>query len=74
MQSTSAGRRFRCNPYVKGLDGTREDVVELYRSRIEDNPTWRAQIRRELRGKDLVCWCPLSDLCHADVLLEVANG
>lgn len=27
----------------------------------------------ELRGKDLVCWCaPLP--CHADVLLELANG
>lgn len=27
-----------------------------------------------LRGKDLVCWCPLDQPCHADVLLELANG
>ena len=27
----------------------------------------------ELRGKDLACWCPLDQPCHADVLLEVAN-
>jgi len=27
----------------------------------------------ELRGKDLVCWCPLDKPCHADVLLEIAN-
>ena len=33
----------------------------------------------ELRGKDLVCWCPIIDEhgdrvpCHADVLLEIAN-
>ena len=27
-----------------------------------------------LRGKDLVCWCPLGRLCHADVLLELANA
>jgi len=27
----------------------------------------------ELRGKDLVCWCPLDKPCHADVLLELAN-
>lgn len=27
----------------------------------------------ELRGKDLVCWCPLDQPCHADVLLELAN-
>lgn len=34
----------------------------------------------ELAGKDLACWCPLEDEhgdrvpCHADVLLEIANG
>jgi hypothetical protein len=27
----------------------------------------------ELRGKDLACWCPLDQQCHADVLLELAN-
>lgn len=27
-----------------------------------------------LRGKDLACWCPLDQPCHADVLLEIANG
>jgi hypothetical protein len=26
-----------------------------------------------LRGMDLCCWCPLSQPCHADVLLELAN-
>lgn len=35
--------------------------------------------RRELAGRDLACWCPLPaspaepDLCHAAVLLAVAN-
>lgn len=28
----------------------------------------------ELRGRDLVCWCDLFSPCHADVLLELANG
>ena len=27
----------------------------------------------ELRGKNLACWCPLGQPCHADVLLELAN-
>lgn len=27
----------------------------------------------QLRGKDLACWCPLDQPCHADVLLELAN-
>lgn len=28
----------------------------------------------ELRGRDLACWCPVGRPCHADVLLELANG
>jgi hypothetical protein len=28
---------------------------------------------RELRGRDLACWCPLDHPCHADVLLRIAN-
>ena len=34
----------------------------------------REQIRAELAGRDLACWCPLDGPCHADVLLELANG
>lgn len=29
--------------------------------------------RYELGGRDLACWCPLDQPCHADVLLELAN-
>jgi hypothetical protein len=32
------------------------------------------QVRAELRGKDLCCWCPTGSRCHADVLLEIANA
>jgi hypothetical protein len=28
----------------------------------------------ELAGKDLACWCSIDQPCHADVLLEIANG
>jgi hypothetical protein len=31
------------------------------------------EIRSDLAGRDLACWCPLDGPCHADVLLEVAN-
>lgn len=31
-------------------------------------------VQRELRGHDLSCWCPETQPCHADVLLEVANA
>jgi hypothetical protein len=29
---------------------------------------------RELKGKNLSCWCPIGQPCHADVLLKLANG
>lgn len=31
-------------------------------------------IREHLRGRDLACWCALDQPCHADVLIELANG
>lgn len=40
----------------------------------------RIQSIASLRGKNLACWCPLTDKdgkpvpCHADVLLELANA
>lgn len=34
----------------------------------------RVERLKTLRGKDLSCWCPLDQPCHADVLLEVANS
>ncbi len=43
----------------------REPVTYTY-------PT-RAQIRAEMVGRDLACWCALNERCHADVLLEIAN-
>jgi hypothetical protein len=32
-----------------------------------------ADVRRELAGKSLACWCPPGEPCHADVLLAVAS-
>ena len=32
-----------------------------------------ALIREQLRGRNLACWCPLDQPCHADFLLEIAN-
>lgn len=37
-------------------------------------------VLNQLKGKDLACWCPLTNkdgtpcLCHADVLLRIANA
>ena len=61
---------------------TPEIAVALYRSAlVGSSPRWRVglwidldDVRRELRGHDLACWCPLDQPCHADVLIELANG
>ena len=58
-------------PNWRFLGGRRGPVAWTYPSVDE--------IRSELGGHDLACWCPLVDLgsrfpCHADVLLELANG
>jgi hypothetical protein len=31
-------------------------------------------VRRELNGRDLICWCKAGAPCHADVLLAIANA
>lgn len=66
------------NPFIIGKDGTRQEVIELYRDLVQRNaPSFPAPnintIRAELKGKDLVCWCAPQS-CHADVLLEIANS
>ncbi|HEY9415508.1 MAG TPA: DUF4326 domain-containing protein [Pseudonocardia sp.] len=70
--------------------GTREELVELFRLTLTGpTPGMRMaypsrggrflkvdvlNIRAELAGRDLACWCKPGDPCHADVLLEIANG
>ena len=53
----------------------RQEVVRRYRA---DLLAGRLSLtvedaRRELRGRDLACYCPLDGPCHADVLIEIAN-
>ncbi len=60
------------NPFVIGKDGTRSEVIQKYRKWLNSNPDLRADAKKELRGKNLVCFCaPLA--CHGDILLQVAN-
>lgn len=58
---------------------TRQDAVDSYRNSIECAPEMVAAVREQLAGKTLACWCPLPaegepDICHAAILLEIANG
>lgn len=61
------------NPFVIGRDGDRDAVVDKFRELVEAQDLFKAMIRRELKGKDLICHCK-PERCHADVLLEIANS
>ena len=64
------------NPYHLGDLGSADgelsmsDVLRKYRERVQ---YYYGDEVLELRGKDLACWCPLDQPCHADILLELAN-
>ena len=55
------------------------ESLEMFKAAIVWDGAAMWFIRRELRGKDLACWCPLVDKdgnrvpCHADILLKIAN-
>lgn len=55
--------------YDEALSNSVARFREYMQSLVKENI---AKIN-ELRGKDLACWCPLDQPCHADVLLELAN-
>jgi hypothetical protein len=59
------------NPFVIGVDGTREQVIQLYEDYIRASAHLWAAIP-ELRGKVLGCWCHPKP-CHGDVLARLAN-
>lgn len=55
----------------------RAHAVELYELHTGPMGNYELdddEIRSELGGKDLACWCPLDQPCHAGVLLRRANG
>lgn len=76
------------NPFPIGKPGPlgrtapdAEGAVGFFRAMLRD-PELRAaagypsdaEIRRDLGGRNLACFCGLEAFCHADPLLEVANS
>lgn len=72
------------NPYRLHGDGypmTPEVAVGMFAALLNRGEGWvmrdrltdLADVRRDLAGKNLACWCPLGQPCHADVLLLLAN-
>lgn len=76
------------NPFVVGKDGTRAECVQLFKYMISGNVALSTKASvdsqkaflnhahahwKDLRGKNIACWCPGHAECHADVLLVLAN-
>lgn len=69
---TGRGMDYREEPVTDA-----ETSVQFFREMLTEEPRnypSRAEIVRELRGKNLACFCRPGVACHADVLLKIANG
>lgn len=53
---------------------SREEALALSLRKFRYHAENRPELYAALRGKNLACWCALDAPCHADVLLELANG
>jgi hypothetical protein len=61
-------------PPTNQYRATADEAVDLYESWVRHAaPFTIADIRAELAGHDLACWCGPDERCHADVLLWIAN-
>lgn len=60
------------NPYIVGVHvNTADEAVASYIKTLSEYEVELA--KEELKGKNLCCWCPLDSMCHADILLSIAN-
>ena len=66
---------------VVGAPNKRQKAVEWYQfwlngdlDMFRDERDQILEDLHELTGKNLACWCPLEQSCHADILLKLANG
>ena len=79
--SVKAYRQWICDPRGRVEAMEFGLVIEGKGQQIPIGPRAKAglapsieDLRRELGGKNLACWCSLDQPCHADVLLEIANA
>ena len=59
------------NPWVIGVDGTREEVIARYAGWILTQPDLMNSLH-ELKDKVLGCWCS-PKYCHGDILKKLVE-
>ena len=67
------------NPYSHKADTRarfvvkdREEAILKFEEYVRSQPDMVKDIKKELRGKTLGCWCA-PQACHGDVLMKIAN-
>jgi hypothetical protein len=61
------------NPIKINKEIDREKAVVMYATIYALQPSLIRDAKEELKGKNLACFCPIDQPCHADILLELAN-
>lgn len=73
------GRRYPekdspfANPFKLGKDGDREEIIAKYELYIRDKIEKGEVMIKEIKGKNLGCWCS-PEPCHGDVLLRLIRA
>lgn len=55
------------------IGSTPEIATKLFEEHLLNEPGLLELAIKKLRGKDLACFCPLNQACHADILLRYVN-
>lgn len=79
-RNTRYGSTYWGNPFVVGVDGTREQCIAKYKRALLRDSERMARLS-ELRGKRIACHCKASETssapdkaCHGDVLADLVNN
>ena len=62
------------NPFKVTETMTPQMAKDAFKVHVETNPDLKAEIKRELKGKNVACFCKIENPCHGDDLLDIANS
>lgn len=77
IYTIEGGRELAAEYFRQAMEERLWDVEHGYDPYEHEKPGFYPtldDIRQSLKGHDLACWCRVGSPCHADVLLEIANG
>lgn len=62
-----------CQVYIRVP--TVEAAVKYFEIMVNhpESAKFKDEVKAQLKGKNLACFCPIDSPCHADILLRIAN-